>query len=124
MTSRCATFLATALLSAACSRSPSPLTPNVIGTSIGAPSRGVLIGGVQLPASGPGYRWLSPAGHHYGLARLVRAIEGAAAEVARRSPGGRPLLVGDLSARAGGQLSGHASHRTGRDADLLFYAET
>jgi penicillin-insensitive murein endopeptidase len=32
--------------------------------------------------------------------------------------------VGDLSARFGGAASGHRSHRTGRDADLLIYALT
>jgi penicillin-insensitive murein endopeptidase len=33
-----------------------------------------------------------------------------------------PLVVGDLSARSGGQIAHHASHRTGRDVDLLFFA--
>jgi len=33
-------------------------------------------------------------------------------------------LVGDLSAREGGRLTGHASHRTGRDVDLLFFTLT
>jgi len=34
------------------------------------------------------------------------------------------LTVGDVSARGGGRISSHASHRTGRDADLLFYFVT
>ena len=33
-------------------------------------------------------------------------------------------MIGDLSKRLGGQIAGHRSHRTGRDVDLLFYAET
>ena len=33
-------------------------------------------------------------------------------------------MVGDLSARHGGRLPGHNSHRTGRDVDLLFYTQT
>jgi penicillin-insensitive murein endopeptidase len=74
--------------------------------------------------SGPGFRWYNPMGHHYGLPRLVRAVEDAAAEVARERPGGQPLFVGDLSKRVGGQINGHRSHRTGRDVDLLFYVET
>jgi len=48
----------------------------------------------------------------------------AAAEVARARPGGAPLVVGDLSGPNGGRVQGHRSHRTGRDADLLYYVET
>jgi penicillin-insensitive murein endopeptidase len=33
-------------------------------------------------------------------------------------------MIGDLSSRFGGEASGHRSHRTGRDADLLFYVTT
>jgi penicillin-insensitive murein endopeptidase len=33
-------------------------------------------------------------------------------------------LVGDLSARRGGKIPGHHSHRTGRDVDLLYYVMT
>jgi penicillin-insensitive murein DD-endopeptidase len=107
-----------------CSRAPSPLSPCLLGPMIGAPAHGVLVEGRELPASGPGFRWLNPMGHHYGVPRLVRAIESAAAAVQADRPGGAPLVVGDLSARAGGHLSGHRSHRTGRDADLLFFVET
>jgi penicillin-insensitive murein DD-endopeptidase len=115
--------LATAGFCWGCSRTPSPLTPNLLGT-IGAPGHGVLSEGVELPMSGPGYRWLRPEGHHYGVPRLVDVVEQAAAEVDRERPGGAPLMVGDLSKRFGGKIAGHASHRTGRDVDLLFYVET
>ena len=74
--------------------------------------------------TGPGFRWLNPAGHHYGVPRLVDALLTAAAEVDRQRPGGAPLMIGDLSKRLGGQIAGHRSHRTGRDVDLLFFAET
>jgi penicillin-insensitive murein endopeptidase len=47
---------------------------------------------------------------------LVRAAE----RVERLYPGS-VLLVGDLSSRDGGYLPGHASHRSGRDADVAFY---
>jgi penicillin-insensitive murein endopeptidase len=39
-------------------------------------------------------------------------------------PASPPLLIGDLSARQGGKISGHNSHRTGRDVDLLWYVTT
>jgi penicillin-insensitive murein endopeptidase len=34
------------------------------------------------------------------------------------------LVIGDLGAKTGGKIPGHASHRSGRDVDLLFYATT
>jgi len=79
---------------------------------------------IELPTTGPGFRWLRPLGHHYGVPRLVNAVARAAAEVDEQRPGGAPLMVGDLSKRFGGQIAGHRTHRTGRDVDLLFYAET
>ena len=35
---------------------------------------------------------------------------------------GSVLLVGDMSAKSGGFISGHRSHRSGRDVDLGFFA--
>jgi penicillin-insensitive murein endopeptidase len=115
--------LALVALCASCSHSPSPLTPNLLGT-VGSPAHGTLTAAAELPTAGTGFRWYNPMGHHYGVPRLVNAVERAAAEVARERPGGAPLFVGDLSKRLGGQITGHRSHRTGRDVDLLFYVET
>jgi len=106
-----------------CSYTPTPLAPTLLGP-VGAPGHGALSGSLELPRVGPGFRWLNPAGHHYGVPRLVNAVAMAAAEVERERPGGAPLVVGDLSKRFGGQIAGHRSHRTGRDVDLLFYAES
>ena len=44
--------------------------------------------------------------------------------MAEQRPGAPALLVGDISARHGGKIPLHRSHRTGRDADLLFYVTT
>jgi penicillin-insensitive murein endopeptidase len=110
-------------LSVACSSTPTPLAPTLLGT-VGSPAHGVLVGGLELPKEGPGFRWFNRAGHHYGVARLVTALAEAAAIVEDERPGGAPLLVGDLSKRLGGQIAGHRTHRSGRDVDLLFYAET
>jgi len=107
----------------ACSYTPSPLAPHCRG-SIGTPTHGALSASVELPMSGPGFRWYNPMGHHYGVPRLVDAVASAAADVERQRPGGAPLMVGDLSRRTGGKIPRHASHRTGRDVDLLFYTET
>jgi penicillin-insensitive murein DD-endopeptidase len=90
--------------------------------SYGSANRGRLISGVALPDSGPGYirakvgedtRWSAPL--------LQKALERAASSVARELPGGAPLVIGDLSARHGGPHARHGSHRSGRDADVLFY---
>lgn len=114
--------VATAALLLGCARAPSPLTPTWSG-SIGLPHRGVLTGASDLPGKGDGYDRLRDNGRSFGTARLVGTIRRAAKRVAFERPGSH-LRVGDLSAATGGQLSSHASHRTGRDADLLFYLTT
>lgn len=112
------------LLATACVSTPSPLAPALEGT-VGVPHLGVQTGAVELPRAGEGFVRFRPHGRAYwGLPRLVDAVEGAARHVARVAPGGAPLVVGDLSARKGGKIPGHNSHRTGRDVDLLYYATT
>lgn len=105
-----------------CARSPSPLAPHFTG-SIGMPHRGVLTNATELPREGTGYRVLAANDRHFGTPRFVGAIQRAAAKVAAERPGST-LVIGDLSARHGGKISSHASHRTGRDADLLLYMTT
>jgi penicillin-insensitive murein endopeptidase len=99
------------------------LTPAWQG-SIGTPNRGVLTAGAEVPKDAPGLRWLRGNDRHWGLPRFTNAIARAAARVASERPGAR-LTVGDLSTPAGGgPLSPHFSHRSGMDADLLFYVTT
>ncbi len=93
------------------------------GMSIGGPSNGVVVRPVRLADRGDGYDALrseDAGGQHFGTARLVRAIEHAASAVALQSRGA-PLRVGDLSGPTGGAIPHHRSHRSGRDADLLFF---
>lgn len=104
-----------------CVGTPSPLAPGLRG-SVGLPSQGVLTEGVELPTVGIGFERYRPESPNYwAVPRLVTAIESAAATVAKVMPGGPPLVVGDLSASTGGKIPHHASHRTGRDVDLLYY---
>jgi penicillin-insensitive murein endopeptidase len=56
----------------------------------------------------------------YGHPALVLMLERSAREVAR-SAHGSVMMVGDLSRRDGGPLTGHVSHQSGRDADVSFY---
>lgn len=91
--------------------------------SLGRPSNGWLARGRRLADQGRTWRVLrndAQGGHHWGTARLVSMVE----QVARASSPSRdalPLTVGDLSDVRGGQIPHHASHRTGRDVDLLFF---
>lgn len=108
----------------ACLGTPTPLAPGLRGC-IGLPHDGVQTGAVKLPVRGPGFvRYRPHTPNDWGNPRLVRAVEEAAADVARERPGGKPLVIGDMSARWGGKIPGHASHRDGRDADLLWYVTT
>lgn len=121
--SRVASVGAAAFAAAGCFSAPSPLAPGV-GGSVGAPQHGVLTDAIELPASGRGWVRFRPHGqHHFGTAALVEAVQRAAATVGE-TRGGEPLVVGDLSARHGGKIPGHRSHRTGRDVDLLFFTTT
>ena len=119
---RCALFFT--LASTGCISAPSPLVPGLAG-AVGAPHSGVQTDGAELPALGPGFvRYRPKAPNHFGRARLVKALETVSAEMTRDDPRTPPLVIGDLSARAGGKIQGHQSHRTGRDVDLLFYYVT
>jgi penicillin-insensitive murein endopeptidase len=115
---------ARAALSSGCFNTPTPLAPGLHGT-VGVPNRGVLTEPAELPARGPGFvRYRPQSTHYFARPRLVHALEDAALAVWQRAPGGAPLAIGDLSAKTGGRIPGHDSHRTGRDVDLLFLVTT
>ena len=92
--------------------------------AIGTGSSGVLAGGAELARDAGALSWLRSNDRHWALPRFADAIARAARVVARERPGG-VLSVGDLSTRlGGGPLPPHFSHRSGIDADLLFYVTT
>jgi penicillin-insensitive murein endopeptidase len=116
--------VATLATATGCLAAPTPLAPGRSG-SIGLPHHGVQTGAEELPKSGAGYvRFRPHSPNYWGNPRLVQAIEAAALDVQRARPDTPPLVVGDLSARYGGKIPGHNSHRTGRDVDLLWYFTT
>ncbi len=82
--------------------------------------RGVLAHGREMGAAGDGYNFLRDNGRHWATPRFARVLARAAASVAKERPGAT-LVIGDLSQSTGGQLPPHFSHRSGRDADLLYY---
>lgn len=91
-------------------------------TSVGSPSQGYLVGSLPLPLKGKGFAFNEQKDpqRRYATAEMVSAIVDAAGEVQRRWPDST-LVVGDLSLAEGGAIDGHASHRNGRDVDVLFY---
>ena len=99
------------------------LVPSAEGPrSVGSASKGVLRRGVPLPEQGPGFVRARPGeSTRYGTPTLVAALTRAAASVQKAYPGTAPLRVGDLSGPGGGRHPRHGSHRTGRDADVIFY---
>ena len=101
-----------------------PTLPGGRSYSIGTASRGYLVGGRALPRDDPALRPRPSAVHKdaiYGTDELVGALTWAAHRVASRWPGS-VVYAGDLSLRRGGTIAGHASHRSGRDADVTFFA--
>lgn len=112
----CAGALSIALVS--CTYAPGPFSPLSYG-SVGLPHRGVLTEARRLPNEGVGFKRLRTDETAYGTPTMIEALTDACAAVASRSG---PCVIADLSARNGGALlPKHASHRTGRDADVLFF---
>jgi len=105
-----------------CSCVTEPLPPGQT-ISVGSADHGYLHDAIRLEDRGEGYQRLRPHDRtQYGTPTLVGAIERAAREVAHAFPAGPPLRVGDLSRHHGGSHARHRTHRSGRDADLLFFA--
>jgi penicillin-insensitive murein endopeptidase len=76
-----------------------------------------------MPDSGPGFVRARPGEDtRFGTSGLIEAIREAARAVMQRFAGTRPIRVGDLSAPYGGRHGRHHSHRSGRDADIIYYA--
>lgn len=118
---RAGALLLAAWLAPACLAWSAVVAPPGATASIGTSSRGLLLGAVELPGSGPHHRCYHRRAMRYGVPELVGLVERAAATVAAAHPGAL-LYVGDLSAEPGGASPGHASHETGRDVDFAFYA--
>lgn len=107
-----------------CFATPTPLAPGLAG-SVGWPHHGVQTGAIELPEQGEGFvRYRRTGGHYWGQPALVDGLRAAARSVLEALPGSPPLVVGDLSARHGGKIERHYSHRSGRDVDLLWFVTT
>lgn len=98
------------------SAAPARVEPPRIGQSIGAPWQGKLAAATRLRA-GTGYV-LRRAARAWGTATAVAHIRAALRAFREAMPKTHVVAIGDLSARAGGQISQHASHQSGRDVDI------
>lgn len=87
--------------------------------SLGSPTRGALIGGVELTSS-DAVEVVTPL-YNWGTARVIASIERAARRVRCRFPNHPPLRVGSISRERGGHLRPHRSHQSGLDADLGYF---
>src|SRR5262245_57158051 len=87
--------------------------------SIGSPTDGRLEGGIAL-AQRRQLRLKNPQGARWGLPALVGLLERSADRLAERFRGS-VVVVGDLSRKQGGDIAGHKSHESGRDADVAFF---
>ena len=82
-----------------------------------------LLDSVRLPDS-PTVLTVWRPNRAYGTPELIDALQIAAQEMEWMLPEAEPIVVGDLSTKRGGLLSGHRSHRGGLDADIgLYYTE-
>lgn len=87
--------------------------------SVGRPSAGALVGGVQLPEH-VGWVRVDP-GHAWGTRETIDYLTEAVTRVRQRFPDAHPLYVGHISGPRGGALHPHVSHQAGRDVDISFY---
>lgn len=96
--------------------------PSLRSRSVGYAWDGELVRGLKVKES----RYVRYIGEcagderFYGTWQLVQLLERAARGVAARYPGAK-LAVGELSSKHGGDVDGHRSHESGRDADIGFY---
>jgi penicillin-insensitive murein endopeptidase len=92
--------------------------------SVGSAQGGNLVNGFEIPLEGVHHRFFQAVeGRKTNFATLpLAALIGRSARVvAAALPGGAALVLGDCSVHGGGQVEHHASHRSGRDVDILFY---
>jgi penicillin-insensitive murein endopeptidase len=87
--------------------------------SVGAPNRGRLFNGVQMPKSD---RWKqNDPGNAWGTQETVDSIVRAIDRVHAAHKDSPPLIIGHISAKGGGRLKPHKSHQSGRDVDLSYF---
>lgn len=93
--------------------------PGVSSQSVGFPGSGSVEGGMPM-VDGPGRILRHTPWKAWATQTTVATIDVVLREWARRFPNEQVIIVGNLSARAGGRLNPHSSHQSGRDVDLSY----
>lgn len=90
--------------------------------SFGGYSAGCVQGAQALPLDGPGFQVVRPSrNRHFGHPTLIDFVSGLGRKVRDADLG--VLMIADLGQPRGGPApSGHASHQTGLDVDIWFWA--
>jgi hypothetical protein len=85
--------------------------------SVGAPARGRLKNGLQLPENDPLYTIRNPD-HSWGSSHMIEELQRGIAAFRRATGFDRRILIEDMSQHGGGRFGPHKSHRSGRDVDI------
>jgi hypothetical protein len=89
--------------------------------SVGRPNAGFLINGQRMPRSKD---WvLTQPAHTYATSETIEQLTRCLQRVRAELPGAPKVRLGSLSAKGGGKIAPHDSHRTGRDADVYFFRQ-
>jgi murein endopeptidase len=91
--------------------------------SIGSPNKGRLRHGLPMP-EGPYWILRERRTRAFGAENAIRAMITAFARYGVQLEDAPPVSVGEVSARRGGRVHPHRSHRTGRDVDLGYILTT
>ncbi|NJL25695.1 MAG: hypothetical protein HC902_11320 [Calothrix sp. SM1_5_4] len=89
--------------------------------AVGAHNGGYLKASVRLAKEGPGY--VCRDQYNWGTNLMVDMLARVSALVNQQIPNKSPVVVANISAKSGGKLRRHASHRTGLDVDVVFPSE-
>lgn len=96
--------------------------------SAGLPYAGHLVGGTQLPVTGPDWVTWDPVtdsvpnlpSRLYGNPHTIRTVISVIAAYRAAHPNAARVVVGDISRRGGGPLDEHVSHQNGLDVDVYY----
>jgi murein endopeptidase len=96
--------------------------------SVGLPYGGYLVGGTQLPVSGPDWVTWDPVTDSvpnqpirlYGSPHTIRTVISVIAAYRAAHPYAPKVVVGDISRRGGGTFDEHVSHQNGLDVDVYY----
>lgn len=95
--------------------------PHDVSVSVGTVSTGYLVNAAALPLPARDYRIL-PRQHQrglvYGSQELIELLQHAGHQLYQKHE--RPLWLGNIGQRGGGDIRWSVSHNSGRDADLAF----